>query len=66
MHYVGTRLDEKTKRLMETVAAERGMNVSDFLRFLIRRELAMLSFLPTETKKAFGLPVNHSQENYEK
>jgi len=53
--YVGTRIEPELKEIIEKVAKERGMNVSDFLRFLIRRELAELSFLPEETKKAFGL-----------
>ena len=53
--YIGTRIEPELKEIIEKVAKERGMNVSDFLRFLIRRELAELSFLPEETKKAFGL-----------
>ena len=53
--YIGVRVEPELKEIIEKVAKERGMNVSDFLRFLIRRELAELSFLPEETKKAFGL-----------
>jgi antitoxin component of RelBE/YafQ-DinJ toxin-antitoxin module len=53
--YIGTRIDATTKDLIETVAREQGMNTSSFLRFVLRRELANLSFLPTVTKKAFGL-----------
>ena len=53
--YIGTRIEPELKEIIEKVAKERGMNVSGFLRFLIRRELAELSFLPEETKKAFGL-----------
>ena len=53
--YIGTRVEPELKRLIQKVAKERGMNVSDFIRFLVKRELAKLSFLPKETKKAFGL-----------
>ena len=53
--YIGARVEPELKALIEKVAKERGMNVSDFIRFLVKRELARLSFLPEETKKAFGL-----------
>jgi antitoxin component of RelBE/YafQ-DinJ toxin-antitoxin module len=53
--YIGTRVDSNIKGIVKIVARNRGMDVSDFLRFLVRRELAELSFLPDETKKAFGL-----------
>jgi len=53
--YIGARVEPELKELIEKVAKERGMNVSDFIRFLVKRELARLSFLPDETKKAFGL-----------
>lgn len=55
--YIGARVEPELKKLIEKVAKERGMNVSDFIRFLVKRELARLSFLPEETKKAFGLLV---------
>lgn len=53
--YIGTRIEPSLKDLVEKVAKERGMNVSDFLRFLVKRELAELSFLSEDTKKAFGM-----------
>ena len=53
--YIGTRVEPSLKELVEKVAKEQGMNVSDFLRFLVKRELAKLSFLPEDTKKAFGM-----------
>jgi len=53
--YIGTRIEPYLKELVEKVAKERGMNVSDFLRFLVKRELAALSFLSEDTKKAFGM-----------
>jgi hypothetical protein len=53
--YIGTRIEPYLKEIVEKVAKERGMNVSDFLRFLVKRELAALSFLSEDTKKAFGM-----------
>lgn len=53
--YIGTRIEPDLKDLVEKVSKERGINVSDFLRFLVKRELAKLSFLGEETKKAFGI-----------
>ena len=53
--YIGTRIEQYIKDLVEKVSHERGMNVSDFIRFLIKRELATLSFLGPDTKKAFGI-----------
>jgi len=53
--YVAAKIDPKLKELVVKVAKARGMNVSDFIRFLILRELAELSFLPEDYKKAFGL-----------
>jgi len=35
---------EKEQRLNKKVAKERGINVSAFLRFLVKRELAKLCF----------------------
>lgn len=53
--YIGTRIEPYLKDIVEKVAKEQGMNVSDFLRFLVKRELAALSFLSEDTKKAFGM-----------
>jgi len=60
--YIGARVEPELKELIQKVALERGMNLSDLLRFLIRRELAELNFLSEETKKAFGL-LRGSKEN---
>jgi len=53
--YIGTRIEPEIKEIVEKVAKEQGMNVSDFLRYLVKRELAKLSFLGEDTKKAFGI-----------
>ena len=53
--YIGTRIEPDLKELIEKVAKARGLNISNFIRFLILRELAELSFLPEDYKKAFGL-----------
>lgn len=39
-------------RLIEKIAKDRGMDVSDFIRFSVRRELARLSYLPDDEKKS--------------
>ena len=53
--YIGTRIEPELKELIEKVAKERGMQVSSFLRFLVKRELASLGFLSKDTEKAFGM-----------
>jgi len=53
--YIGARVDPQLRDLVEKVSKERGMNISDFIRFLIKRELAQLGFLPEDTRKAFGI-----------
>ena len=60
--YIGTRIEPEIKEIVEKVAKEQGMNVSDFIRFLVKRELAKLSFLPDDTKKAFGLLESQQNE----
>lgn len=32
------------------------MNMSDMIRFLVRRELAEFNYLTDDVKKAFGIP----------
>ena len=53
--YIGARVTPDLRDLVQKVSEERGQNVSDFIRFLVKRELAKLSFLPEDTKKAFGI-----------
>ena len=46
------RLSEKTYKLLKEVCEARGEKMSVFVRRAIRRELARLSFLPENDKKA--------------
>jgi antitoxin component of RelBE/YafQ-DinJ toxin-antitoxin module len=53
--YIGSRIETELKDLVEKVCKARGEDVSDFVRRSIRKELASLSFLPAEDKKALGM-----------
>jgi antitoxin component of RelBE/YafQ-DinJ toxin-antitoxin module len=59
--YVGARIEQELKDLVEKVCKARGEDVSDFIRRSIRKELASLSFLPAEDKKALGIKQEASQ-----
>jgi hypothetical protein len=49
------RLDPELKSLLFRVSAARGESPSDFARRAIKTELARLSYLSNEEKKALGL-----------
>jgi len=53
--YVGTRIEPELKSLIEKVCHSRGEDVSDFIRRSVRKELASLSYLKAEDKKALGI-----------
>ena len=53
--YIGTRVEPELKDLIEKVCKARGEDVSDFIRRSVRKELASLSYLPAEDKKALGI-----------
>lgn len=55
--YVGARIDAELKELVGRVCKARGEDVSDFIRRSVKKELASLSFLPAEDKKALGIKV---------
>jgi hypothetical protein len=55
--YIGTRIEPAIKSLVEQICKSRGEDVSDFVRRSIRKELASLSYLPAEDKKALGIKV---------
>ncbi|MGD0449918.1 MAG: ribbon-helix-helix protein, CopG family [Candidatus Bathyarchaeia archaeon] len=55
--YIGTRIEPELKELVERVCKSRGEDVSDFIRRSIRKELASLSYLPAEDKKALGIKM---------
>jgi len=52
---VGFRVDAETHRILKKVASARGLDMADFLRELVRRELAKLGYLSEEEEKALGL-----------
>jgi len=54
-NYIGARIEIELKSLIEKICIARGEDVSDFIRRSIRKELARLSFLSDEDKKALGL-----------
>ena len=49
---LGVRFDEETYELVELIAESQGIDKSDFVRRAVRKELARLSFLTEEQKKA--------------
>jgi uncharacterized protein (DUF1778 family) len=52
---IGVRVSQEDKKLVEKISKLRGEDVSDFVRRSIRKELASLSFLSAEDKKALGI-----------
>jgi len=49
------RISESDKQLLRKVCEARGEDISDFVRRAVFKELAALSFLPEEQKKALGI-----------
>jgi len=54
---IGVRLTQELYSLLSRVAESRGEDVSDFVRRAVYKELAGLSYLPEDQKKALGIPV---------
>jgi hypothetical protein len=52
---VFARMPEQEVQLVKKVAKARGEDLSDFVRRAVKMELARLSFLNEEEKKALGL-----------
>lgn len=52
---VFARMPEQQVQLIKKVAKARGEDLSDFVRRAVKMELARLSFLSAEEKKALGL-----------
>ena len=52
---IGVRISREDRDLLDTVCKARGEDLSDFVRRSIRKELASLSFLPDNQKKALGM-----------
>lgn len=53
--HLGVRIPKSELELIRQICKARGEDVSDFVRRAIRRELALLSFLSDEEKKALGV-----------
>ena len=52
---IGIRMQPKDIQLLKIICKARGEDVSDFVRRAIKTELARLSFLTPEEKKALGI-----------
>lgn len=59
---LGVRVTLQDRQLLEMVCSARGEDLSDFVRRAIRKELASLSFLPDDQKKALGMNFTHQNE----
>ena len=59
---VFARMYQRDIDLLKKVCQLRGEGVSDFVRRAIRIELARLSFLSEEEKKALGFKVNEIEQ----
>jgi len=52
---IGVRVSKEDRTLLDQICKARGEDLSDFVRRSIRKELASLSFLSDEQKKALGI-----------
>jgi len=52
---VNVRVSPEDKELLKKVCENRGEDISDFVRRAVKMELARLSFLNDEEKKALGI-----------
>ena len=57
---VTVRLTSRIRELVRKVVEARGLDESDFIRELVHRELARLSFLSDDEKKALGVAASLS------
>lgn len=55
MTHLGVRTKENDVRLIKEICNARGENLSSFVRRAIKMELARLSYLSNEEKKALGI-----------
>ena len=58
---IGVRVTEELYQLLTTVCQHRGEDVAGFIRRAILTELAQLSFLPDDQKKALGVRVTTNE-----
>ena len=49
------RISRRDKELLEKICRARGEDPSDFVRRAVRKEFAILCYLPEEEKKALGI-----------
>lgn len=54
------RFESNIKELARKVAEARGEDLSDFVRRAVKMELARLSFLSEEEKKALGFEIKET------
>jgi hypothetical protein len=59
---VSARMSHEDKILLEKVCKLRGEDQSDFVRRSIKKELASLSFLSAEEKKALGVETENQSQ----
>jgi len=52
---IATRFTIEDANLLRDVSNQQGLDVSDFVRNAVRKELARLSYLTDEDKKALGI-----------
>jgi len=52
---VGVRFDEETYKTLKEITKARKIQMADFIREAVMKELARLSFLSDEQKKALGV-----------
>jgi hypothetical protein len=58
---VSARMTEEDKILLEKVCRLRGEDLSDFVRRSVKKELASLSFLSDDEKKALGVKTENQK-----
>ncbi|MBS7653322.1 hypothetical protein KEJ13_09380 [Candidatus Bathyarchaeota archaeon] len=61
--WITVRVDPTLKTLLKKLAKTRRIQVSDLIRELMIRELARLSYLEEEEKKALGIQPIHISED---
>lgn len=59
---ITVRVPQEDKVLLEKVCRFRGEDVSGFIRRSFRKELASLSFLSAEEKKALGVKTENQNQ----
>ena len=52
---ISVRMTKRDKELLERICMARGEDPSGFVRRAVRKEFAILCYLPEEEKKALGL-----------